>query len=212
MKNHILFIAFLFITGHSVAQEFSLGCNIYYNQLKGEGPADFADGYYSGGSTYTVDYPDFQIFEAKGAFLNFQGNLSFDYNPVTFSNDKIGLGINCNFACGYFISPKFEGIDNAFSIDIPQYIMLRFGSSGVKNDDGLGAGIGLGYNYQLIPIRLGVLNTQLEFEYRDYIFRINYDLQKKIIYNYYSSEGFVPAITFRQIGLQVAMPLRDFFQ
>jgi len=119
------------------------------------------------------------------------------------------VGIGANLGIGYFISTRFDGLNNAFSIDIPQYLIIRYGKNVVKDsDENFGIGIGIGYNYQIIPLPLGAPNLRLEIltDLGLYI-RLNADLAKKTLWSFYTSEGLVPGLALQQVGLQVGITI-----
>jgi len=195
----ILFSAFIFFgsfSGGLHAQEFNFGVNFNFMPLSAMGPIN------NGNS----EYPDYGTEEINTLIINYQANIGFDYQPITFNNDKMSIGVNSNFAIGNLISPFYEGINSAITIDFPQYIAFRYGNrSTIDNYEGFGLGLGIGYNYQLIPFFLqGSPNMFIDITFDSgWFVKLSYDLSKNYLYNYHSSEGYVPVIEYRQIGFQI---------
>lgn len=152
----------------------------------------------------TTTHPDYGPFQLNLMVVNFQANAGFDYTAVQLMDDKLALGVNLNVAMGYFLNPRYEGLNGAFTIDVPAYITLRHGlRSANDNSDDFGLGFGLGYNYEIMPFPLGSPNLFVDFTFNEVHFiKISYDLVTNKFYNYLSSEGYVPVIEYRQIGLQ----------
>lgn len=204
MKNIFSLVVVLICCSNAFAQQFSGLVSFDYIRIHAEGPEQTSSGYYSGGSTYKTDFPNYEITTIDGGFLNFQAVCSFDYSPLRWMDDKMGLGVGANVGIGYFVTPTFDGLNSALSIDVPQYLMIRYGRNVVKDsDEKFGIGLGVGYNYQIMPLPLGALNVRMEIlTAGDLYIRLNADLTKKTLWNLYTSEGLVPAISFKQIGFQ----------
>ena len=192
--GYIVSILLIFNAGTTSGQQWNAGININLVPLQVSGTENYG----------TAALPDYQMFELNLLVLNFQANGGFDYSPIKLMDDKLGLGVNLNLAMGYFINPKYEGLNGAFTIDVPAYITLRYGQRSTKdNSDDFGMGLGLGFNYEIIPFPLGSPNLFLDFTFGEGQFvKFSYDLVKNKFYNYLSSEGYVPVIQYRQIGFQ----------
>ena len=121
----------------------------------------------------------------------------------------MSIGLNLNAAAGYLINPNFEGINGALTIDSRNYLTFRYGQRATSdNVQDVGFGFGIGYNYQLLPFPLGAPNIYIDFTFGyGKIIKISYDLSKKYMYNYYSSEGLVPVFEFREIGFHFGYTL-----
>lgn len=201
MKLSYIFVLII-ILGGSIklkAQEFNLGLNINTMPFKVLAVTN----------TGSQEFPNYDVEEISSIIFNIQANVGFDYLPLRFKDGKIAVGLNSNIALGYLFNPSYEGINGALTIDIPQYIALRYGKRAVKdNTEVFGLGLGLGYNYQFIPFPDGVPAMFIDYSFKEsWFIKISLDLKKRYLYNYYSSEGYVPDFEYHQIGIQIGYTL-----
>jgi hypothetical protein len=201
MKSLHIYILFLFacISIKLNAQEFNCGLNANLMSFK-------INGVTNNGSK---ELPNYDVEEISLAVINLQANVGFDYQPIQFKEGKMSVGLNSNLALGYLINPSYEGLNGALTIDLPQYVAFRYGKRATKdNMEPFGIGIGFGYNYQFIPFPDGAVAMFLDFSFRETWFvKLSCDLKKRYMYDYYSSEGYIPNFEYRQIGIQIGYTL-----
>lgn len=144
--------------------------------------------------------------------------ISYDQPVWGFAREQ-ALGLVVAAQAGIFVIDQDNSPESGFTLDMPVYATYRYGAKSTKKSDksfgvGLGGGARPGYMFwgmadAPITRAYAVPSAMLEGVYSatraDFYLRLTYDLGQVKYYNYYTSEGRVPAASYQSMLLQFGL-------
>ena len=139
--------------------------------------------------------------------VNLAGGVSLELPLVNLSQHS-SLGITLEATGGFLVSSGLDGVNLALVYDIPGYITFRYGAkANRKTDKTRGVGFGVGYHVSrgALPYEAPSVMFQVNFA-SGFLVRISYDVLPYKYYDHYSSQGLVPSLKIRRLGIGFYSP------
>ena len=193
MMKKIFLFSMVVIAINSNGQKFTSGVQLNLVSIQAQGTVDKTTG-----SGYRPYYEPTSV-KAKG--INFNG--VFGYNPKFYKfNTDLSVGASANIGIGYFFSPKLEGLDGTYVLDLPEYVTVRYGKNATDDaNKNIGFAFGAGYDYTLNRIPYRGISIMAEICFKKVSLRFNTNLIKYTYYDFYTSEGEKPEYSVLPMGV-----------
>jgi hypothetical protein len=134
------------------------------------------------------------------------GNVGVELPIIKLSNEQ-AFGVSLNARAGLLGAPEeADGFNARLLLDFPQYVTWRYGAWTTKRSEKtFGVALGAGYRWAKFFIPFNAPSVMIEGVYDTsggiWSLRLSGDVKKMQFYNYYSSEGYVPVMSLRQLNL-----------
>ena len=150
----------------------------------------------------TDDNPVWEKVDDRRLSVHISAGISLEL-PLISLHQNSSLGITLEAVGGFLASNEIDGVNLALVYDIPGYVVFRYGvNANRKTTKSWGFGFGAGYHVSrgALPYEAPSVMAQISFSSHGLI-RISYDILPYIYYDFYSSEGLIPALKIRRLGI-----------